>query len=1145
MTFDEVLTQILDLLKRQGRVSYRALKRRFDIDDDYIEDLKEEILYVHPVIDDEGRGLVWTGHTTGTAETASPPTQLTPQAPLQQDPSSQSVSAPSTIPHTAEAERRQLTVMFCDLVDSTSLSSQLDPEEYRDVVRAYQRVCSEVITRFDGHIAQLLGDGLLVYFGYPQAHEDDPHRAVRTGLEILAAMGDLNTRLNREKGIQLTIRLGIHTGLVVVGEMGGGGRQEQLALGETPNIAARIQGLAESNTLAVSEATYRLVEGYFTSELLGKHTLRGVFQPLNIYRVLGASGVTSRLDIVQARGLTPLVGREQEVGLLLERWEQAKAGHGQVVLLSGEAGIGKSRLVQVLKDYVANESHVRWECRSAEYYQNTALFPLVDLFQRLLRFEAHETPNAKLEKLEQMLSQYRLPLETTVPLFAPLLSLLIPEHRYPPLNLSPQRQRQKTLEAIVAMLLELAEHQPMLFIVEDLHWTDPTTLELLNLVIDQTPTASLCVLLTCRPHFQPIWHHRSYITEMTLNHLSYTQVEQIVNRMTDGKALPPEVLAQIIEKTDGVPLFVEEMTKAILESGHLKDVDGHYERIGSFATFAIPATLQDSLMARLDRLVTAKAVAQYAAVIGRQFAYDLLSMVSQLDAATLQQELGRLVEAEIVYQRGLPPQAIYVFKHALIQDAAYQSLLKSTRQHYHQRIAQVLEEQFVEIAEAQPELLAYHYTEAGLTEKAVHYWYQAGQSAIERSAHVEAIAHLRQGLALLQTLPETLERTQREVNMHIALGASLLATKGYGAPEVEQIYIRAQHLCEQLEDHHHLFPVLRGLWNYSFASAECQTAHVLGERLLILAQQVQDTAMLVAAHRAFGSTLFCLGVPASAYTHFAQGIALYHPQHHRASASLYGGDVGVLCYAHSGWTLWQLGYPDQALAQNDAAVTLAQQIMHPLSLCFALSETAVCRAFRHEVRCTLEHAEAAISLATEQGFLVWMAFSSILRGWALVHQGRAQEGIEQIQQGLRAYRATGTEIARPYFLSLLAEAYGIMRQPEAGLTVLAEALTHVDTTGERWCEPELHRLKGELLLQQSLDNSTEAETCFQQAITIAQNQQAKSWELRAATSLARLWQQQGKRQEAYDLLASVYNWFTEGFDTADLKDAKALLDTLA
>ena len=1143
MTFDEIFEQVITLLKRQGRVSYRALKRRFNLDEDYLEDVKVELIKAQRLArDEDGEILVWVGESGGVLLSASPPLQTEPQPPAQHDKFSQ--VAPPTAPPVPEAERRQLTVMFCDLVDSTKLSSQLDPEDWRDVVRAYQATCTEVIQRYDGHIAQLLGDGLLVYFGYPQAHEDDAHRAVRTGLGILDALRDLNQGLQQAKGLQLAVHIGIHTGLVVVGQMGEQGRHEQLALGEVPNIAARIEGLAAPNTVAGSEVTYRLIQGYFECQDLGAQTLRGVAEPLHVYRVLQESGAKGRLDVAGTRGLTPLVGREQEVGILVERWEQAKAGHGQVVLLSGEPGIGKSRLVQMLKDQVAAEPHTRWECRSAEYYQNTALFPLIDLFQRILQWQHDETSDEKLTKLEQTLSQYRLPLEETVPIFALLLSLSLPESRYAPLNLSPQHQRQKTLETIIAIMQENAEQCPLLLIVEDLHWTDPSTLELLHLLIEQIPTTAILTVLTCRPTFQPSWHHRSYMTEMTLHRLSYARVEQIVTGMTDGKAFPAEVLAQIIEKTDGIPLFVEEITKAILESDQLKAVDGHYEFTGSLTTFAIPATLQDSLMARLDRLVTAKAVAQYAAVIGRQFSYALLHAVSQLNEAMLQHELSRLVEAEIVFQRGVPPQATYIFKHALIQDAAYTSLLKSTRQQYHQRIAEVLEAQFPETAAAQPELLAHHYTEAGLIEKAVHYWQHAGQSAIQRSAHVEAIAHLRQGLALLQTLPDTQQRLQREVDMLITLGASLIATKGYAASEVEQTYARARQLCEHLDDSHQFFPVLRGLWNYYHVRAELRTAHTLGEQLLTVAQQVRDPFMLCAAHRTLGTTLFCLGAVTTAYAHFTQGIALYDAQQHRASAFRYGEDAGVLSHILDARALWYLGYPDQGLTRSQEAVTLAQQSAIPFSLSFVLNFAAVFHLMRGEGHTAQAYTEAAIRLAMDQGFLHWRAHGFILRGSTLVHQGEAKEGIEQIHQGLMDYRATGAEINRSYWLALLAEAYGIIGQPEAGLTALTEALTLVDTTGERWCEPELYRLKGALLLQQNLDNQVDAEACFHKALDIARTQQAKSFELRTATSLARLWQSQGKRDEARQVLGDAYNWFTEGFDTADLQDAKALLDAL-
>jgi class 3 adenylate cyclase/predicted ATPase len=1141
MTFDEVLAQVLELLQREKRVSYRALKRRFALDDEYLEDLKDELIKAKRLaMDEEGSVLVWIGDTQTVAAQSD---QRLHQPAAQQQPFPEVTPRATASP--PDAERRQLTVMFCDLVNSTKLSSQLDPEDYRDMVRAYQSACTEVIQRFDGHVAQLLGDGLLVYFGFPQAHEDDAYRAVRTGLGILDAMGDLNKRLPYASGITLAVRVGIHTGLVVVGEMGSQGRQEQLALGEVPNVCSRIQGLATPNALVVSSATYRLIQGYFECQELGEHTLRGVSDPLHVYRVLQESGARGRLDVAHARGLTPLVGREQEVGLLLERWAQVKAGHGHVVLLTGDAGIGKSRLIQTLKDYVAQEPHVRWECRSIEYYQNSALYPMIDLFQRLLRFQAEDTPKEKLEKLEHALSQYRLPVEETIPLLAPLLSLTLPEHRYPPLNLSPQRQRQKTLETIVAILLELAERQPVLLIIEDLHWTDPSTLELIGLLLDQTPTASLLVLLTCRPHFQPSWHHRSYITEMTLNHLSHAQVEQIVTGVTHGKTFPKEVLQQIIAKTDGVPLFIEEMTKAILESGQLTTVDGYYELTGSLSTLAIPTTLQDSLMARLDRLMTGKVIAQLGATVGRQFSYALLQAVSQLNERTLHEELHRLVEAELVYQRGLPPQSTYMFKHALIQDAAYDSLLKSTRQQYHQRIAQVLEAQFSETAEAQPELLAHHCTEAGLTEKAVHYWYHAGQRASERSAHVEAINHLRTGLALLQPLTHTPEHARTELAFQTSLGLAFMAVRGYGAEEVEHVYRRARELSQEVGDTAEHVRALLGLHAVFFMRANHAAVTALTGEILPLAQALQDPLALIQTYASEGGSLGYQGQFALARTHLEHAKSLYRPQRYAPSAYFYGHDPVVHSLSILAFVLWVLGYTERAVQQSDEALTFAQGLSHPFSLAFALYVKVQVHQLRRETNIVQEQAEMLITVSTENGFPVWAAIGNMLLGWAMVERGEGQAEIARIAEGIAAYQTTGAKLSSAWWLGLLAEAYGKLGKTEAGLAVVVEALRAVDDTGEHFYEAELYRFRGEFLLHLSSDNPREAETCFQQAITVAQNQQAKSFELRSATSLARLYQRQGKRQEAHDLLAPVYNWFTEGFDTADLKDAKALLDELA
>src|SRR5215510_4416482 len=661
MTFDALLAQVLDVLRREGRVSYRALKRRFDLDDNDLEDLKDEIIAAKQLATDEqGRVLVWTGGPAVPQATARlPQTETAPDT----SPAQAAQTAPSVAtPHVPEAERRQLTVLFCDLVDSTRLARQCDPEDWRDVVRAYQQACAEVIQRFDGYIAQYLGDGLLVYFGYPQAHEDDAQRAGLAGLGMLDALGLLNARLEQERGIRLAVRVGIHTGPVVVGTMGGGGRQEQLALGDTPNLAARLRGLAAPNTVVVSAATLGLIEGFFTRQMLGEHVLKGVEDPLRVSQLLAESGAQTRLDVVAPRAWTPLVGREQEVGLLLERWAQSTEGYGQVVLLSGEAGIGKSRLVEVLRERVGREGATWLTFRCSPYHTHSALYPVITHLHRVLPLRPEETPAAQLERLERAVQATRLPLEEAVPLLAALLSVPLAE-RYAPLDWSPQKQRQKTYEALVTWLMTEAERQPVLAVWEDLHWADPSTLEWLGLVLDQTPTAPLCTLLTYRPEFPLPWASRSYLTQLTLSRLPRLQVEEMLQRLTDGKWLPVEVVRQMVAKTDGVPLFVEELTKTVLEAGWLQEREDRYEMTGPLPPLTIPTTLQDALRARLDRLTDGKAVAQLGAVLGavlgRTFAYALLQAVTPLDELALWRGLGQLVQAEVLYQQGVPPQAMY------------------------------------------------------------------------------------------------------------------------------------------------------------------------------------------------------------------------------------------------------------------------------------------------------------------------------------------------------------------------------------------------------------------------------------------------------------------------------------------------------
>jgi predicted ATPase len=930
---------------------------------------------------------------------------------------------------------------------------------------------------------------------------------------------------------------------VVVGEVGGGTRQEQLALGETPNLAARLQGMAAPNTLVVSAATVQLLGGFFTYQSLGPSVLKGLAQPVEVYQVLHESMARSRLEAAGSTGLTPLVGREQEVALLRARWAQVKDGMGQVVLLSGEAGIGKSRLVQVLKEHVAAEPQA-WltPCQCSPYHQNTALYPWIELLERVaLRIEREESPQQKLSKLEGFLVQYGLPLAEAVPLFASLLSLPLTAD-YVSLTLSPEQQKQKTMQALLTILLRIAAQQPVLFVMEDLHWVDPSTLELLSLLVDQGPTARILVLLTFRPDFSPPWTGRSHLTPVTLPRLPRRQAAEMAGRVAHSKTLPAEVMEQVVVRTDGVPLFVEELTKMVLESGLLQEREERYELTGPLPPLAIPTTLHDSLMARLDRLATVKALAQLGATLGREFSYALLQAVSPWDEETLGRGLHQLVEAEFLYQQGLPPQATYLFKHALIQEAAYQSLLRSTRQQYHQRIAQVLETQFPERCETQPELLAQHYTEAGLIAQAVEAWRRAGQRAAERSAHAEAVSHLSRGLEVLATLPDTHALAHEELQFHCALGASLIATRGFAAAAVEQTYTRARELCQQLQDTQQLFQVLVGLWGFYDVRDRLLQARDMGEQLLALAHHKHDPALLVPAHRMLGETFLWLGELGEARAHLEQGIALYDVQQHRAHGLRYGHDTGTSCLGFLSRVLWHLGYPDQALQRGQEALALAQELGHPFSLAFTLRLTVSLHQLRREVDEVLARTQRLLTLATEYGFAQLVATGTRDRGWALTMHGHMAEGIALMHQGHAAFQATGG--ARAYSFVWLAEALGKAGEADEGLHLLAEGLALVEQHEERVFEAELHRLKGELLLARSMDHHA-AHACFQQALDVARRQEAKSLELRATMSLARLWQQQGKPQEAYNLLAPIYHWFIEGFDTADVQDARALLAELS
>ena len=1024
--------------------------------------------------------------------------------------------SPPPRPLTETGERRHLTVMFCDLVDSTGLTQRLDAEAYRRIVQAYQARSAEAVERYEGHVVQYLGDGLLVYFGYPQAHEDDAERAVRAGREVLRELGTLNPRLDAEHGVTVSARVGIHSGEVVVSEIGGGEKKETLALGDTPTIAARLQGVAQPDTLVISDATLRLVAGLFVTEDRGTPELKGISEPIRVHRVLQPSAVSSRLD--RAPALTPFVGREQELGLLLDRFEQAQEQRGQAVLIAGEAGIGKSRLVHQLRERLGQTPH-RWlECRTSPYTRNSALSPVIEFVEQAVGFSDEHSAEEKLGQLERGLAHVGLEPAETVPLFASLLSLRLPE-RYAPLEISPQLQRQKTLEALLAWVLALGEKRPGVLLVEDLHWADPSTLEWLGLLIEQCPTAGVLVLMTFRPEFEPPWAARAHVLALGLNRLSRRQAKELAEAAVSREALPNEVIDQLTARSDGIPLFVEELAKGVVESG--RDLSA------SLTGLEIPETLHDSLMARLDRLGEAKEVAQLGAVLGREFPYALLEAVAPMKEMTLREALGRLAEVELLYQRGLPPKATYTFKHALVQDTAYQSLLESQRQELHGRIADALEQRFPERVTREPELIARHCEEAGRTAQAIGHYHRAGERAMPRGAFAEAVGHLDRAIELLRTLPESRERNQQELQLQLALGPPLMSAKGPTDPDVERAFGRARALCQEIGETPAQFRAVMGLERFYWTRGELQTAHDLAEQALGLAKQTGEASLLLSAHTALGMILANQGEQPRAIEHLEEAIRLHDPSDHSSLDA-------VQARMFAARTVFLLGYPDRARRTSLEAVELAKE-GYSYSLATMLAVAATLHYRLRERDRTRERAEEAIEIARERGLPFPMALASAYRGWAL----GGSTGLEELQRGVAQFATIGAESSVPHHL--LAEVYRELGRTEDALTELEAAFAARSET--RTFDAELHRVKGEILRQR--DEPEEAERCFRRALEVSRKQTSKSLELRAGLSLSRLLQAQGRSDEARALLAPVYDWFTEGFDTVDLKDAKALLDELS
>lgn len=1031
----------------------------------------------------------------------------------------------STKPH---AERRQLTVLFADLVGSTGLSSRLDPEEMREVLHAYQNVVTGIIARLGGYVARLMGDGVLAYFGWPQADESEAERAVQAGLTIVEAVAGLAA----PDGEPLAARVGIASGLVVVGDLvGEGAAREEPVIGETPILAARLQEAAPAGSVMVDPATRRLLGEMFELREVGPIRPKGFAKPLTGFQVLGERASESRFEVLRFSRPLPMVGRDQELALLVERWRQATYGEGQAVLLVGEPGIGKSRLLQAALDAVAGEDQIVLRFQCSPYHTGTALWPFAQQLASAAGMATDDGEEQKLAKIEALLLRSGADLGMAVPVVTLLLGLQ-PGPGYPLPRLTPVQQRARTLTVLIDHLLGFSRPGPLLIAIEDVHWIDPTSLELVDQMLDRISGARALMLLTSRPDNQPTLGGHPHAMRLTLNRLGRGSAEAIATQLSGERTLAADLLNEIVTRADGVPLFIEELTKAVIETGT------------AGARSAIPSSLHSSLMARLDRVPGVKEVAQLAACIGREFTYPLLAAVSPVPDPELLTALDRLVTAELVFRRGTPPEASYSFKHALVRDAAYESLLKPQRQQVHAKIARALERLAPESADSEPEVLAQHYAEAGIVDRAVDFWCRAGRQALAHSAVAEAVVHLDKGLTLLTELPSGPERQRRELGLQLALGQASIAAKGFAAAETGRAYGRAHELCRELGDTHQLYPVLYGLSVFHFQRGELDEAQGLARELLRLGREGDNPTAQITGYRMIGSTLSQLGRFAESRDQFLSALSLYDPERDRDSAMLYAIDSRVMCTAWLSHLLLILGSPDQAIERDREVPAYVREVSHANTTAVALAWGCIFAQLLRDQHMALTRAEAVIDLATEQGFPLYRAAGRVIRGWALAHRGLAAPGVEEIRRGLADYAATGAQMWSPYFLNLLAEGERLAGRPVAGLQASAEAMERIDQMGLRWIEAEVCRTQGELLLAQFNPDPITAEKCFHRALAVAREQAAALWELCTATSLARLRMAYGDPQAAGDVLRPACDQFCGAVATRHLREAKELLDQL-
>ncbi|WFU16058.1 adenylate/guanylate cyclase domain-containing protein [Bradyrhizobium sp. CB3481] len=1037
--------------------------------------------------------------------------------------------------HRRDAERRHLTVMFCDLVGSTELSARLDPEDMWEVIRAYRAACANVIANYEGSIARFVGDGVLAYFGYPRAHEDDAERAVRAGLDMIAAVKPLETRAE-----PIEVRIAIATGLVVVGDLISGCASEQQAMiGDTPNIAARLQSLAEPGAVIVAASTRELLGDLFTFRDLGLRQVKGLSEPLAVWAVEGGAASESRFEAVRTARSMGFVGRKAEIEFALSRQELAWQGQGQAVLISGEAGIGKSRLVATLCENPALGAHCRVRYQCSPYHTNSALHPFIAQLERAAGISSHDTSEQKLDKLEAMLALGTQQVANAAPLIASLLSITTGE-RYPPLGLNPVQQRRQTFAALLDQLEGLARQQPVLIVCEDLHWADATTLELFDLAVDRIRGLPILALMTFRPEFEPPWAGLANISLLRLDRLDRQDTRALVEQVTVGRQLPREMMRQIIDRTDGIPLFIEELTKTILESGLLVEDAGRLRLDRPLPPLAIPATLQDSLTARLDRLAPVKEIAQIGAAIGREFSYTLLRCLAGRDDLTLNIALRQLEEAELLLRRGTPPEASYSFKHALVQEAAYESLLKSRRQVLHKHIGDVLRDQFPAIAETEPEVVAYHFTEAGLDAVALDWWRKAGQQALKRSAYTEAIAHLGKAVAIADGLPDDPGQTMNRLHLQIAYGRALRGNLGHSAPQTVAAWTRARQFAADINDPDELAPIYSGLFNACLTHGEIGPMWELADATMSAANRRPDSPMSsVVAHWTNGATCWFGGDYSNAKTHLEQALTTYHSEPDLEIFRTSTLDLPFVIMRFLALVLWPTGQIDRARRLAADAVRYSGE-KRALSQANALVHKAVfdglCGGALQETETIL-----ALALARDHTMPLYVAAGTYLTGLAKWRAGDREAGLAEMGRGWTLLHENDCYLCEPFWGMQVAIANAAAGQTAAALEILRELIAGTERSGQHWLDAELHRVQGEVLLRHDPTNVREAEGAFKRALEVARGQHTKTFELRGALGLAHLFRDDGREAAGSDVLTRALIDLDTGQDLAEIEQAKKLL----